>query len=86
MSTSNDEFGDCSNEEFRYLAKQEGAFQPWHEHEPPLYVLFATYISYVLLICIGHVRDYFGKRFFPSYYPHITPSNVRLPVPLFFMS
>ncbi|ROT42099.1 aminotransferase class I and II [Sodiomyces alkalinus F11] len=31
--------------------------------EPPYYILITTYISYLLLILLGHIRDFFGKRF-----------------------
>ncbi|KAI0512765.1 serine palmitoyltransferase [Xylaria bambusicola] len=31
--------------------------------EPPYYYVLTTYISYLLLLALGHVRDYFGKRF-----------------------
>ncbi|KAI0432232.1 serine palmitoyltransferase [Xylaria sp. FL1042] len=31
--------------------------------EPPYYYVLTTYISYLLLLALGHVRDFFGKRF-----------------------
>jgi hypothetical protein len=30
----------------------------------------------MLLISIGHLRDFFGKRFYPSYYKDLMPHNV----------
>lgn len=33
------------------------------EDEPPYFILLTTYISYLFLIMLGHVRDFFGKRF-----------------------
>jgi len=32
--------------------------------EAPLFVLVTTYFSYMVLIAFGHIRDFFGKRFF----------------------
>lgn len=31
--------------------------------EPPYFILISTYLSYLMLILIGHIRDFFGKRF-----------------------
>ncbi|KAI1164200.1 serine palmitoyltransferase [Nemania serpens] len=31
--------------------------------EPPYYYVLTTYISYLLLLALGHIRDFFGKRF-----------------------
>ncbi|KAI6784777.1 serine palmitoyltransferase [Emericellopsis cladophorae] len=33
------------------------------EDDPPQSALYTTYISYLILILIGHIRDFFGKRF-----------------------
>lgn len=43
--------------------------------QPPFYILFTTYLSYLLLIALGHVRDFFGKRFRPARYAHLLPGN-----------
>lgn len=48
--------------------------------EPGLSVLFATYISYLMLICVGHVRDFFGKWLFPGDYQHLQPHEVSHPI------
>jgi serine palmitoyltransferase len=39
--------------------------------EPPYYYLLTTYISYLILIIFGHVRDFFGKRFREENYRHL---------------
>lgn len=39
--------------------------------EPPYYYLLTTYLSYLILIIFGHVRDYFGKRFRKQDYQHL---------------
>lgn len=46
------------------------------DEEPPYYVLITTYISYLMLIVLGHIRDFFGKRFLPEAYAHLTEQNV----------
>ncbi|KAK4204469.1 pyridoxal phosphate-dependent transferase [Triangularia verruculosa] len=33
------------------------------EDEPPYYYVLTTYLSYLILIFCGHIRDFFGKRF-----------------------
>ena len=43
--------------------------------EPPYYYLLTTYISYLILIAFGHVRDFFGKRFKEQNYRHLKPRN-----------
>ena len=39
--------------------------------EPPYWYLLTTYLSYLILIVFGHVRDYFGKRFRKHDYRHL---------------
>ena len=43
--------------------------------EPPYYYLLTTYISYLILIIFGHVRDFFGKRFRKEKYRHLQSNN-----------
>lgn len=35
----------------------------------------ADCFSYILLIVIGHMRDFFGKKFYPAAYAHLQPHN-----------
>lgn len=35
----------------------------------------STYLTYLMLICVGHVRDFFGKRFTPENYAHLMPRD-----------
>jgi len=37
----------------------------------PLHILITTYLGYLLLVLIGHVRDFLGKIFYPSSYSHL---------------
>jgi serine palmitoyltransferase len=82
FNTVHAQFGHCSNPAYRLVSQHKpGTPFPAHsEQDPPYYILFSTYISYLFLIVIGHMRDYFGKRFWPASYEHLIPSNVR---PLF---
>jgi serine palmitoyltransferase len=48
--------------------------------EPPYYYLLTTYISYLILIIFGHVRDFFGKRFREENYRHLKARNGHAPL------
>ncbi|KAK9376086.1 pyridoxal phosphate-dependent transferase [Lipomyces chichibuensis] len=50
------------------------------EEEPPLFFLLTTYISYLILIIFGHVRDFFGKRFKKEKYSHLIQQNGYAPL------
>lgn len=78
FNTVHTEFGHCANNEYR-LTSQHSPGQPVPAHieqDPPYYILLSTYISYLILICLGHVRDFVGKRLSPSSYKHLIPRNV----------
>ncbi|KAI1313773.1 serine palmitoyltransferase [Xylaria venustula] len=58
------QFGPLVDASHRYVSMHHGeplAAPP--EDEPPYYYVLTTYISYLLLLALGHVRDFFGKRF-----------------------
>jgi len=78
------QFGFCANESYRYRAahKPGTPFQEHHEQDPPYYILLTTYLSYLFLICMGHMRDFFGKRLFTSSYRHLLPFKVSFFVTL----
>lgn len=42
--------------------------------------IVATMLSYFLLIVYGHVRDFFGKRFFPSHYKFLKENGGYAPL------
>ncbi|KAH9941536.1 serine palmitoyltransferase 2 [Amylocystis lapponica] len=71
--TVHSEFGHCGNEQYRYVSKHRAgtAYKSYPEQDPPYYILLTTYISYLLVICIGHLRDFVGKRLIPSEYRHL---------------
>lgn len=58
------QFGPLTNPAHLYTSQSHG--EPLDapiEDEPPYYYLLTTYISYLILILLGHIRDFFGKRF-----------------------
>jgi len=58
------QFGPLLSQKHRYVSKHHG--EPLTApviDEPPYYYVLTTYISYLLLIALGHIRDFFGKRF-----------------------
>jgi serine palmitoyltransferase len=79
FTTVHTEFGHCANEGYRYKSQHiHGTPVKSHdEQDPPYYILFSTYISYLLLICIGHLRDFVGKMLNRSAYTHLMANNVR---------
>ncbi|KAG2153857.1 pyridoxal phosphate-dependent transferase [Suillus clintonianus] len=80
--TVHSEFGHCANEAYRCVSKHDymKTFQEHTSEEPPYYILFTTYISYLMVICFGHTRDFFGKRFNKSYFTHLMPHNGYAPL------
>ncbi|EON96187.1 putative serine palmitoyltransferase 2 protein [Phaeoacremonium minimum UCRPA7] len=58
------QFGPLIDPSHRYVSKHTGEpLEAPIEDEPPYFFVFTTYISYLLLIALGHTRDFFGKRF-----------------------
>jgi serine palmitoyltransferase len=82
VSVDHLQFGFCANEIYRYRSahKPGTQFKEFHEQDPPYYILITTYLSYLFLICLGHIRDFFGKRFQPALYRHLLPSDVSCPL------
>ena len=70
------QFGPLGSQSHRYVSKHHGGkLEAPVEDEPPLYYLLTTYISYLVLIIFGHVRDFFGKRFRADKYTYLTASD-----------
>lgn len=58
------QFGPLVHSSHRYVSKSHGKpLETPIEDEPPYYFLLTTYVSYLILILLGHIRDFFGKRF-----------------------
>lgn len=70
------QFGPLLSQNHRYVSKHMGGPLPVPVvDEPPYYYLLTTYISYLVLIIFGHVRDFFGKRFKPAHYRHLKAAD-----------
>ncbi|EPE27174.1 PLP-dependent transferase [Glarea lozoyensis ATCC 20868] len=70
------QFGPLGSQSHRYVSKHMGgALSKPVIDEPPYYYVLTTYISYLILIIFGHVRDFFGKRFRPDHYRHLKAAN-----------
>ncbi|KAJ6543950.1 serine palmitoyltransferase 2 [Mycena capillaripes] len=82
FNTVHTEFGHCSNGNYRYISQHiSGTPVPAHvDQDPPYYILLSTYISYLILICLGHLRDFVGKRLKPAAYIHLMPSDGYAPL------
>ncbi|KAJ8082165.1 serine palmitoyltransferase component [Marasmius tenuissimus] len=82
FSTVHTEFGHCASEEYRHTSAHTPG-TPIHGHidkDPPYYILLSTYISYLILIVLGHIRDFLGKRFHPKAYRHLMPHDGYAPL------
>jgi serine palmitoyltransferase len=76
------QFGPLNHPSHRYISKHHG--EPLTApviDEPPYYYVLTTYISYLLLIFLGHIRDFFGKRFSKDpLYKAVKPVNGMAPL------
>ncbi|CAK7239200.1 MAG: serine palmitoyltransferase component [Sporothrix thermara] len=58
------QFGPLLSRNHLYVSQHPGgSLDPPVVDEPPYYYFLATYISYLLLIGLGHTRDFFGRHF-----------------------
>lgn len=82
FDTLHTEFGHCANEQYRYSSQYhpESAYKGFPEQDPPYYILLTTYLSYLVLIVIGHIRDFTGKRFRPTTYKYLKKQNGYAPL------
>ncbi|KAF7545462.1 hypothetical protein G7046_g9561 [Stylonectria norvegica] len=71
------QFGPLNHPSHRYTSMSHGEqLKPPVEDEPPYYFILTTYISYLILILLGHFRDFFGKRFGnPKHYRALKAAN-----------
>ncbi|KAJ1799405.1 serine palmitoyltransferase component [Coemansia sp. RSA 2399] len=46
----------------------------------PSFILVTTYLSYLMLIVIAHIRDFFGKLFYPENYVQLREQNGYAPM------
>ena len=70
------QFGPLGHATHRYSSRHQGGDFPQPVmDEPPQYYFITTYLSYLILIVFGHVRDFFGKRFRKQDYTHLQASD-----------
>jgi serine palmitoyltransferase len=74
------QFGPLGSQSHRYSSRFTGEFADPIEDEPPYFFLITTYISYLILIVFGHVRDFFGKRFRREHYSHLAEKDGYAPL------
>jgi serine palmitoyltransferase len=50
------------------------------ESTVPFFTTVTTYLSYFIIIVLGHARDFVGRRLFPEEYEHLFPQKNRPPL------
>lgn len=75
------EYGKLTSTDYLYVSKHPvGEPLPTPiDDEPPYAISIATYISYLILIIIGHIRDFFGKIFTPENYKDLVEKDGYAP-------
>lgn len=75
------EYGRLTSKEYLYVSKHPvGEPLPIPiDDEPPYVIHIATLLSYLILIIIGHIRDFFGKIFKPQDYEDLVEKNGYAP-------
>ena len=75
------QFGPLLSQSHRHISRHLGGKYPDPiEDEPPYFYLVTTYIAYLVLIIVGHVRDFFGKRFRRENYKHLMAHDGYAPL------
>lgn len=80
FNTNHLEFGHCSDERFRRISQHPPGTEMKRQTEQyaPQYVMLSTYFTFTLLIVLSRIRDWMGKRFSPSAFKDLMPSNVSV--------
>lgn len=75
------EYGRLTSKEYLYVSKHPvGEPLPIPiDDEPPYVIHIATLLSYLILIIIGHIRDFFGKIFKPQDYEDLVEKDGYAP-------
>ncbi|KAF6013160.1 hypothetical protein HII12_001875 [Brettanomyces bruxellensis] len=71
------EFGRLTSEKWLSIAKcdPDHPFKAPIADEPPYFVVIMTYLNYLVMILIGHIRDFLGMLFTPQNYKAMLPQN-----------
>ncbi|GMM31701.1 serine C-palmitoyltransferase [Martiniozyma asiatica (nom. inval.)] len=64
------EFGYLTSDKYLSVAKHNPdlPIAPTILDEPPYYIVLSTYVSYLMFIIVGNIKDFFGMWLFPDYY------------------
>lgn len=75
------EYGKLTSKDYLYVSKHPvGEPLPTPiDDEPPYIIHLATLLSYLILIIIGHIRDFFGKIFKPEDYEDLVEKDGYAP-------
>jgi hypothetical protein len=46
----------------------------------PLIHLLTTYLSYIIIIMVGHIKDFYGKIFYPEKFTHLSAKDGYAPI------
>ncbi|KAF1814879.1 serine palmitoyltransferase [Eremomyces bilateralis CBS 781.70] len=75
------EFGPLRSHDHLHSSAWEGnEFPTPIEDLPGLFYVLTTYISYLILIMTGHLRDFFGKMFRKEHYKHLLEQDGYAPL------
>lgn len=71
------EYGRLTSKDYLYVSSHPvGEPLPLPiEDDPPYIFYLLTYLNYLILIIIGHVRDFFGKIFYPKNYEDLVEKD-----------
>lgn len=75
------EYGTNTSTEYKHVSQhpQGIPYEVPIDEEPEYFVLIMTFLSYLILNIIGHIRDFFGKLFKPKEYSHLIEADGYAP-------
>ncbi|ODV60498.1 serine C-palmitoyltransferase LCB2 [Ascoidea rubescens DSM 1968] len=75
------EYGPLESDEFLYLSQYDNliAFESPPIEEPPYLTTFLTYLNYLILIIIGHFKDFFGILLTPNDFSDVLEKDGHAP-------
>lgn len=70
------EYGLCTNDAYRWTSRYDKSRLVATEDESPSYLtVLSTYLTYIVLILFGHIRDFIGRRFYPQDFSHLREND-----------
>ncbi|KAL1748999.1 pyridoxal phosphate-dependent transferase [Schizophyllum fasciatum] len=67
-ATPHSEYGICNDARWRYESAYRGTAPSEGITDPPYYILFTTYISFIFVIALGHLADWMDRLRYGSVY------------------